>query len=146
MQYHLKRPSSIKLRKRIGRGIGSGHGKTSCRGQKGQMSRSGSRRRAWFEGGQMPIQRRVPKRGFTNIFKKNYQNVNLSQLTKLDSDVVNPELLSKVGIIKDAKSLLKVLGDGHVDKPISVIADAFSKSAKEKIEGAGGKVILKKDM
>ena len=146
MQYQLKKPISIKGKKRIGRGQGSGHGKTSCRGQKGQMSRSGSKRRAWFEGGQMPLQRRVPKRGFNNIFKKIYQNVNLDQLSMLDSNEVNPELLEEKGIIKKGKGPLKILGIGEIDKPMNVVADAFSKSAREKIEIAGGEIKFKKIM
>ncbi len=142
MQYQLKKPASFKDRKRVGRGCGSGHGKTCCRGQNGQLSRSGSKKRAWFEGGQMPIQRRVPKRGFTNIFKKNFNIVNLSQLLELETKEINIDLLEQKGIIRNKKLPLKVLGNGEIDKAITVIADAFSKSAKEKIEKAGGQAMI----
>ncbi|MDY6968379.1 MAG: 50S ribosomal protein L15 [Spirochaetota bacterium] len=142
MQYQLKKPISFKKRKRVGRGCSSGHGKTCCRGQNGQLSRSGSRKRAWFEGGQMPIQRRVPKRGFNNYFKKNYNIVNLFQLLNLESEEINTELLLKNGIINSSNYPLKILGEGDIDKPITVIADAFSKSAIEKIEKAGGKAVI----
>lgn len=143
MHYQLKKPNSIKDKKRVGRGPGSGHGKTCCRGQKGQMCRSGSKRRPWFEGGQMPLQRRVPKRGFNNLFKKVYQIVNLYQITILDSYEINPELLAQKGIIKKTKEPVKILGYGEIKKPQIIIADAFTKAAKKKIELAGGEARLR---
>ncbi len=133
---------SKKKRKRVGRGPGSGHGKTSCRGHKGQKSRSGSKTRSWFEGGQMPLQRRVPKRGFTNIFRKSYQTVNVGELERLKKDKVSPEILLKARLIRKRNMELKVLGNGNVTKPLEVTAHAFSKSAKEKLEAAGGKAIV----
>lgn len=133
---------SKKKRKRVGRGPGSGHGKTSCRGSKGQKSRSGSKTRSWFEGGQMPLQRRVPKRGFTNIFRKSYQTVNVGELERLKKDKVSPEILLKARLIRKRNMELKVLGNGNVTKPLEVTAHAFSKSAKEKLEAAGGKAIV----
>jgi large subunit ribosomal protein L15 len=136
------KPSSgaVKKRKRVGRGPGSGHGKTSTRGHKGQKARSGAKRRAWFEGGQMPIQRRVPKRGFTNIFKKEYQIVNLASLSKCrDQEIISPLVMKDSGLIKKMDLPVKILGDGEVSGPITVQANAFSKKAKEKIEALGGK-------
>jgi large subunit ribosomal protein L15 len=131
---------SVKRRKRIGRGPGSGHGKTSTRGHKGQKARSGAKRRAWFEGGQMPIQRRVPKRGFTNIFKKEYQIVNLAALSKCkDESVVSPLVMKSFGLIRKLDLPVKVLADGEISGSITVQANAFSKKAKEKIEALGGK-------
>ena len=138
----LKKPvGSTKRRKRVGRGPGSGHGKTSTRGHKGQKSRSGSKiRRAWFEGGQMPLQRRVPKRGFTNIFKKEYQIVNLNSLEKCkDEKIINPEVLKNRGIIKKSKLPVKILAEGEITKSYVVRAHAFSKKAEEKIVAQGGK-------
>lgn|SRR5262245_6258010 len=132
-----------KRKKRVGRGPGSGHGKTSTRGHKGQKSRSGYSGRAGFEGGQMPLQRRLPKRGFTNIFKKEWIEVNLGDLDSRfkASDEVTPELMAERGMIK--KSALKrggvvVLGNGELKKGLRITAHRFSKSAKEKIEAAGG--------
>lgn len=131
---------ATKKRKIVGRGPGSGHGKTSTRGQKGQKSRSGAHIHPEFEGGQMPLIRRVPKRGFTNRFKKISQVVNLSQLTSFkENSVVSPVELCKEGIIKDEKSAVKVLGDGEISKAITVKAQAFSTAASEKIAKAGGK-------
>jgi large subunit ribosomal protein L15 len=131
---------STKRRKRIGRGPGSGHGKTSTRGHKGQKARSGAKRRAWFEGGQMPIQRRVPKRGFTNIFKKEYQIVNLASLSRCgDQEVISPSVMRNLGLLKKSDLPVKILGDGELSGSITVQASAFSKKAKEKIEALGGK-------
>jgi large subunit ribosomal protein L15 len=131
---------SSKNRKRVGRGVGSGHGKTACKGHKGQKARSGGTKGAGFEGGQMPLQRRVPKRGFKNIFKKEYAIVNLDILEKLKDDaVITPELLIEKGIIKKRKDGLKVLAVGNIQRPVTIKANAFSSSAAAKIEAAGGK-------
>ena len=127
-------------RKRVGRGMGSGMGKTSTRGHKGQRSRSGSRIMRGFEGGQMPLHRRLPKRGFTNIFKTEYEVVNLERLASLGEGEITPELLRKVGIVTSKNTLVKVLGQGELSAAITVRAHKFSKSAQEKIEKAGGKV------
>lgn len=133
---------SRKKSKRIGRGVGSGHGKTSGRGHKGQGSRSGGGVPAWFEGGQMPIQRRLPKRGFTNIFRVNYNIINLKDLDKIKGDdPITPETLSEKGIVK-RKRPIKILGEGKLTKPLTVHAKKFSKSAIKKIEEAGGKAVL----
>ena len=140
--YQLKRPASMKKRKRVGCGIGSGNGKTSGRGQKGQKSRSGGGVRPGFEGGQMPLQRRIPKRGFTNIFKKEYRILNVSQLEKLGLEVVDSDALIKARLLKEG-SLLKILGNGEITKAVTVTADVFSQSAKEKIEKAGGKAVIR---
>ncbi|MCL2026659.1 MAG: 50S ribosomal protein L15 [Leptospirales bacterium] len=140
--YQLKRPASMKKRKRVGCGIGSGNGKTSGRGQKGQKSRSGGGVRPGFEGGQMPLQRRIPKRGFTNIFKKEYKIMNVSQLEKLGLEVVDSDALIKARLLKEG-SLLKILGNGEITKAVTVTADVFSQSAKEKIEKAGGKAVIR---
>ena len=130
---------ATKKRKRVGRGPGSGHGKTSTRGQKGQKSRSGAGIRVGFEGGQMPLVRRVPKRGFTSKFKKIFQVVNLSQLTGFkENSVISPVELYKEGIIKDEAIPVKILGDGEVSKAITIKAHAFSSGAAEKIKKAGG--------
>ncbi len=137
-RYELKKPEYIKDRKRVGNGRGSGSGKTCGRGQDGQKSRSGSSRRPWFEGGQMPLQRRVPKRGFNNIFKKQFQLVNVSQLEKLSDAEINPEILQKKGLVKNSQKPVKILGNGEITKGIKVTADAFSQSAIEKIKKAGG--------
>jgi len=134
-------PGSRKKPKRVGRGKGSGHGKTACRGHKGQKSRSGHSIRIGFEGGQMPLHRRVPKRGFTNPFRKEYAIVNLQQLSVFpEGSEVTPGLLKSKGMIKDIKSGLKVLGKGEIDRPLTVLAHKFSQSARQKIEKAGGKV------
>lgn len=139
---HLKyAEGSKKKRKRVGRGSGSGHGKTSCRGHKGQKSRSGAKSRSWFEGGQMPLQRRVPKRGFTNIFRREFQVVNIGDLDRLNNDKISPEVLLEARLIRKKNVLLKILGDGEVTKAFEVSAHAFSKSALEKLEAAGGKAI-----
>src|SRR5437763_17208154 len=123
--------------KRVGRGMGSGMGKTSTRGHKGQRSRSGSRMMRGFEGGQMPLHRRVPKRGFTNIFREEYNIVNLEKLADLGESLINPDVLRKAGVIS-TKRKLKILGDGELKAAITVHAHKFSKSAQEKITKAGG--------
>jgi len=131
---------STKNKKRVGRGVGSGHGKTSCKGHKGQKARSGGTKGAGFEGGQMPLQRRVPKRGFKNIFKKEYAIVNLDTIDALKDDaVITPELLIEKGVIKKMKDGLKVLANGSIQRPVTIKANAFSTSAAAKIEAAGGK-------
>jgi large subunit ribosomal protein L15 len=145
-QYTIKRPDSIKKRKRVGTGPSAGGGKTSGRGHNGQKSRSGSRYRAWFEGGQMPLQRRVPKRGFNNIFKKYYQIVNVEQLNKLEPNEINPEILFKSGLIKDSSKLIKILGNGDFNKSVKITADSFSASAMDKIKSAGGEAIIRKSI
>lgn len=131
---------SKKEKKRVGRGPGSGHGKTSCKGHKGQKARSGGTKGPGFEGGQMPLQRRLPKRGFKNRFKKEFAIINLKDLNKVeDLDVITPEVLFERGIIKDIKDGLKVLGEGELKKPVTIRADAFSESAIQKITSIGGK-------
>jgi len=132
-------PGSRKDRKRLGRGNASGTGGTSGRGHKGYGSRSGSKSRGWMEGGTMPLYRRVPKRGFTNIFKEKFQIVNLDVISRLQLPEVTVDTLFEKGIIKSLEKPVKILGNGEVKNPVSVIANAFSKSAKEKIESAGGK-------
>jgi len=129
-------------KKRVGRGMGSGMGKTSTRGHKGQRSRSGSRMMRGFEGGQMPLHRRLPKRGFNNIFRTEYSVVNLDRIAELGEKEISPEVLHKAGIIHSASALVKVLGDGDLKKGITVHAHKFSKSAQEKIAKAGGKVVV----
>ena len=128
--------------KRVGRGPGSGLGKTAGRGEKGQKSRSGYSRRLGFEGGQMPLVRRVPKRGFTNIFRKEFAVINLERLDALEGATFSPESLVQAGVIKNLRSGLKVLGDGEIKRAIEISAHRVSKSAREKIEAAGGKVEL----
>jgi large subunit ribosomal protein L15 len=118
--------------------MGSGMGKTSTRGQKGQHSISGFSQKRGFEGGQMPIHRRLPKRGFTNIFKKEYAIVNLERLETLDGDTFSPDRLIELGVVKKLGDGLKVLGSGQLSRPITVEAHIFSKSAQEKIQAAGG--------
>ena len=127
-------------KKRVGRGMGSGMGKTSTRGHKGQRSRSGSRMMRGFEGGQMPLHRRLPKRGFNNIFRTEYVVVNIDRLAELGAKDITPEVLQKAGITKSASALVKVLGDGDLKKALTVHAHKFSKSAEEKITKAGGKI------
>jgi large subunit ribosomal protein L15 len=134
-------PGSKKDRKRKGRGHSSGNGKTAGRGQDGQNSRSGGGVRPGFEGGQMPLARRLPKRGFTNIFAKEYAEINVAQLDKFeDGTVVTPELLKETGVIKKVLDGVVVLGNGNLSKKLTVKASRFSKSAEKKIEDAGGKV------
>ena len=142
-QYTLKKPEYVKTRSRKGRGPASGLGKTAGRGMNGQMSRSGSKKRAWFEGGQMPLQRRVPKRGFNNIFKITNQVLNLSTIEKVGLTEITPEILEDKGIIDNSKMPVKILGVGEVTKAIKITADAFSSSSKEKIEKAGGEVLIR---
>jgi len=127
-------------KKRVGRGMGSGMGKTSTRGHKGQGSRSGSSLMRGFEGGQMPLHRRLPKRGFTNIFKTQYEVVNLERLAGLNETEITPAVLRKAGVVTSKTTLVKVLGQGEVSKALTVHAHKFSKSAQEKIEKAGGKI------
>ena len=135
----LKPPAGQKkTRKRIGRGMGSGHGKTSTRGHKGQRAGTGFSLMRGFEGGQMPLHRRLPKRGFTNIFKKQYAIVNLGRLEKLEGDQFTPDQLMELGVIKKLGDGLKVLGTGQLTRAIRVEAHLFSKSAAEKIQAAGG--------
>lgn len=126
--------------KRVGRGIGSGHGKTSCKGHKGQKARSGGTKGPGFEGGQMPLQRRLPKRGFKNRFAVNYAVINLKDLIRIEGvDSITPEILMEKGILKDLKDGLKILGEGEIRRPIIIKADAFSASALSKITASGGK-------
>jgi len=135
----LKPPKGqTKGRKRIGRGMGSGHGKTSTRGSKGQRAGTGFGQKRGFEGGQMPLHRRLPKRGFTNIFKKQFAIVNLGRLEKLEGDTFNVDRLVELGVIKKLGDGLKVLGTGQLTRKITVEAHHFSKSALEKIQNAGG--------
>jgi len=143
MRLHDLAPAegSSKKPKRVGRGIGSGHGKTSTRGQKGQNARSGGGVRPGFEGGQMPLYRRIPKRGFTNIFKKQLVAINVDRLNRFaENTKVTPELLVEKGIIKDIKDGVKILGNGQLNVSLHVVAHSFSETAKAKIEAAGGKI------
>jgi large subunit ribosomal protein L15 len=125
-------------KKRVGRGMGSGMGKTSTRGHKGQRSRSGSRMMRGFEGGQMPLHRRLPKRGFTNIFRQEYSIVSLEKLAALGQSTINPDVLRKAGVVK-GKAPIKILGDGELKSALTVQAHKFSRSAQDKITKAGGK-------
>lgn len=143
MELNNLRPSvgSTKNRKRIGRGTGSGHGKTATKGHKGQKARSGGSIKAGFEGGQMPLQRRLPKRGFTPIDRVEYSLVNISQLDLFESGaVVNVESLISKGLVKSARCAVKILGNGDITKPVKVAANKFSQTAKDKIVAAGGTV------
>lgn len=134
-------PGVRKNPKRVGRGRGSGTGKTCGKGQKGQKSRSGGKPHPWFEGGQMPLYRRVPKRGFTNIFRKEYEIVDLVKLEKIAGDFpITPEIMKEHGLIKKPKAV-KVLGNGDLARSITVHAHKFSESAKDKIEKSGGKAV-----
>jgi len=128
-----------KKRKYLGRGSSSGHGKTSTRGSKGQTSRSGRATYPGFEGGQSPLIRRMPKRGFTSKFAKVYQVVNLERLSQIKEEVITPALLLEKGLVKSKNKMVKILGDGELKSAITVQAHAFSKSAQEKIKKAGGK-------
>ncbi len=142
MRLHELRPpeGARKAAKRKGRGMASGLGKTAGRGQKGQKSRSGSGIRRGFEGGQMPYFQRLPKRGFTNIFKQKWNIVNISDLTAFDKgSVITQEMLHEAGLIRNLSDPLKVLGNGDLDRKLEVRANRFSKQALEKIEAAGGK-------
>ncbi len=134
---HAPKKSSEK-RKRVGRGMGSGMGKTSTRGHKGQRSRSGSRMMRGFEGGQMPLHRRLPKRGFTNVFRTEYTIVSLEKLAGLGETTITPDVLRKAGVVK-GNAPIKILGDGELSTALTVQAHKFSKSAQEKIAKAGGK-------
>jgi len=130
-------------KKRVGRGHGSGLGRNAGRGDKGYHSRSGSKHRPWFEGGQMPLHRRVPKRGFSNYpFKKEFQIVNLSDLEKIDSVLFNPLVMKESGLVKYSLRPIKILGDGDLSKKIDVTASAFSSSAIKKIEKMGGTAVV----
>ena len=134
---------SVSKRKRVGRGHGSGRGKTSGRGHKGSGQRSGNKKRAWFEGGQMPLARRLPRRGFTNIFKEKFQIVNIDDISNFkDGSIIDPVHLKNSGLIRSSLKPVKVLGNGSIDKKIKISASAFSTAAKEKIEKAGGEVII----
>ena len=142
MKLHELKPAegATSARKRLGRGIGSGLGKTSGKGHKGAKARSGGGKRPGFEGGQMPLTMRLPKRGFTNIYAKEYATINLSALEAFeDGAVVDAQALKNAGIVKNAKDGIKVLGNGELTKKLTVKAAKFSKSAAEKIEGNGGK-------
>jgi len=130
-------------RKRVGRGPGSGHGKTACRGHKGQNSRSGGGVRPGFEGGQMPIHRRLPKRGFKNPFRKEYSVVNVGDLSRFEPNTqLDPDMLKEAGLVWKMLDGVKLLGSGEVSHPLVVRIHKISHSAREKIEGAGGKVEL----
>jgi len=133
--------NSRTARKRVGRGIGSGLGKTSGRGQKGQHSRSGGGKAPYFEGGQTPLVRRLPKRGFTNIFQKQYAEVNVGELNRFaPGTVVTPQLLVEAGLVKNVKDGIKILGSGEIKHALTVQAHGFTKSAAAKIQEAGGQV------
>lgn len=135
---------SRKKKKRLGRGQGSGRGGTSTRGHKGQQSRSGAKRKLGFEGGQMPLQRRLPKIGFTNINRKEYLGINVSRLEELitkgviTDGVINPDVLYSIGLVSKRRALVKILGNGDLKSKLDITAHAFSATAKEKIEAAGG--------
>ena len=143
MKLHDLKPAagSTKQPKRVGRGVGSGHGKTSCKGHKGQKARSGGTKGAGFEGGQMPMQRRLPKRGFKNYpFTKEFAVVNPRDLSRIgDIDTITPDLLLERGIIKNIKDGVKILSLGEVARPLTVMANAFSSTAIDKINRAGGR-------
>lgn len=138
----LKSPAGANKKvKRVGRGPGSGHGKTSCRGHKGQKARSGGGVRLGFEGGQMPLQRRIPKRGFTNIFGKEFAIINVKDLNCFeDGTEVTPELLKEAGLVKSYKDGIKILGDGDLEKKLTIKIHKISKQAEEKVTAQGGKV------
>ncbi|MFW6148364.1 MAG: 50S ribosomal protein L15 [Atribacterota bacterium] len=134
-------PGSTRTKKRVGRGNASGHGTTAGRGMNGQNSRSGASISSYFEGGQMPLSRRVPKRGFRNVFKKQYAIINLKDLNLFDNDeVITPEKLVTAGMIKKVRDGVKILSNGEITKRLTVKAHSFSQGAKNKIESAGGKV------
>ena len=133
-------PGATKAPKRKGRGTATGQGKTAGRGMNGQKSRSGGGVRPGFEGGQMPLYRRIPKRGFTNIWGTEYTVLNVEDLNRFDADtVVTPELMKEIGMVKQVKDGIKILGNGTLEKNLTVKAQKFSKTAVEKIESAGGK-------
>lgn len=134
---------SRKKRKRVGRGQGSGHGKTSCRGEKGARSRAGFKNKLGFEGGQTPLQRRLPKRGFYNRFKKEFQIINLKDLERLeDVTKIDPQILYERGLIKNRNIPVKILGDGELNREVEISAHAFSQSAKDKITAAQGRIAV----
>ena len=143
MKLNSLKPSkgATKSKKRSGRGDGSGLGRTAGRGEKGYHARSGSKNRSWFEGGQMPIHRRLPKRGFSNsLFRKTYQVVNLQAINELGLETVDAQILHEKGLVQSALQPIKILGDGNIESSVKVTASCFSKSAKEKIEQAGGSI------
>lgn len=138
-----KAPYSNQSRKRVGRGEGSGSGVTAGRGNKGQLSRSGSKKKAWFEGGQMPLQRRLPKFGFSNYNRKIFQILNLEDLNRLEKlENITPEALKEAGLVKYADRPIKLLGNGTLKKKVNVKVNAISKSAREAIEKSGGTVTI----
>lgn len=139
----LKPPEgSKKKRKRVGRGDGSGHGGTACKGHKGQNARSGGKVRSGFEGGQMPLSRRLPKRGFRNPFRKVIVTINIDQLKKFpEGAVIDEEALVRAGVVKHKKDGIKVLGKGSIDYPVSLKMNMVSRGAREKIEAAGGSIV-----
>ena len=141
---NLKPPPSLdKNRKRLGRGRASGSGKTAGRGNKGYHSRSGSKQRPWFEGGQMPLARRLPRRGFKNIFKEKFQIVNICDIVNIEKvSTVDPVVLNENGLIRSALKPVKILGKGDIKIKISITASSFSEAAKNKIEDAGGTAII----
>jgi large subunit ribosomal protein L15 len=140
---NLKPPAGQKhARKRIGRGMGSGRGKTATRGSKGQRAGTGYSLMRGFEGGQMPLHRRLPKRGFTNIFKKQYAVINLGRLDKLDGDAFTPDRLVELGVVRKARDGVKILGSGELTRKIRVEAHFFSRSALDKIQKAGGEATV----
>lgn len=137
--HNLRVPKGAHTKKRIlGRGPSSGHGKTSSRGSKGQTSRAGRDMYLGFEGGQTPLIRRIPKRGFVNKFKKIFQILNLDDLKKIKAQIITPAVLAEKGLIKDKNKRIKILGDGEIKEAITIQAHAFSKAAREKIKNAGG--------
>ena len=139
----VKPVNSVKKSKRVGRGNGSGLGRTSGRGHKGAGQRSGFKHRYWFEGGQMPLYRRVPMRGFNNSnFQKSYEIVNLSKISKIKDKNIDSEVLFKNGLISSIFAAVKILGNGDIDKAYNITASSFSESAVKKIEEAGGKVVV----
>lgn len=145
MKIHELAPpeGSRKKRKRVGRGQGSGHGGTSCRGHKGQKSRSGGGPRPGFEGGQMPLQRRLPKRGFVNIFRKELSIINIKDLDRFEANSnLDTEALKEAGLVKKMRAGIKLLGNGDISHPLFIKVHKASKTAKDKIEAAGGKVEL----
>jgi large subunit ribosomal protein L15 len=146
MELHTLRPpqGAKKARRRVGRGPGSGLGETSGRGHKGAKARAGFKDKRYFEGGQMPLHRRLPKFGFTNVFKQEYQVVNLADLARCAGSEITIATLKDAGIIRQSNTPLKVLGTGTIDRPLNVKAAAFSKSAITKIEAAGGKTEVTK--
>ena len=143
MKLHELKPAagSRKTRKRVGRGPGSGTGKTSGRGHKGQKSRSGYKRRYSFEGGQMPLARRLPKRGFTNLFRKTFRTVNVDRLNAFEAgSVIDVEAMQLAGLLRKGRSDVKILGNGSLEVALTVRAHKFTRTAAEKIEAAGGKI------